>query len=51
MQNVEEKRYAFTYPEPKDKEAFIKEEMYDYHLSHALLSHWNYPESVTSSRH
>ncbi|ODM97353.1 NAD-dependent malic enzyme, mitochondrial, partial [Orchesella cincta] len=43
MEDAYEKDYAYTYPEPKDKEAFLKEMLYDYHYDCALPVHWNYP--------
>jgi hypothetical protein len=43
--------YAFTYPEPKDKMAFLQKELYDYHHPDVLPQQWIYPEDVTISRH
>jgi len=43
--------YAFTYPEPKDKTSFIREEQYDHHIKPALPLQWKYPEEFTKVRH
>lgn len=42
--------YAYTYPEPADKEAFVKEMLYDftYDSQSALPEHWSYPNGYAT---
>jgi malate dehydrogenase (oxaloacetate-decarboxylating)(NADP+) len=45
MEDAYEKGYAYTYPEPKEKESFLKAMLFDFHYDCALPTHWNYPPS------
>merc|ERR1719187_2192813 len=41
---------ASTYPEPEDKEAFIKKQLYNYNYDTALPATWSWPKGASSGK-